>query len=129
MKRSITIILLLLFIASLAVFAAFGSDIRTMLSPEAEWTFPDYEFTEERAYQKIPRSAVHFDSEGAAYVFVVRQNDKYSERSFKSVREDIEIMYDDDEYIYVREAEFPQSEQIITGVSASLSDGMMIILK
>lgn len=127
MKKGVTLILLLIFTASLLIFGIYGGDIRTQLSPKVKWEYPDYEMTEERIFQKLPLSAVYFDSEGEACVYIIERNDKYRERCFKAVYEKVTVIYEDGKYAYFSESEFPQTEQVIIESDAPLYDDIMIV--
>ena len=82
MKRIVTITVFILFLASVAVFMAFGPQIRAALSPEIRYAYPTYQDADGRMLNAIPASAVWTGEDGGTYVWKVSRSDEFPEPAF-----------------------------------------------
>lgn len=81
--KYITLILLAVYFAVVTVFMIFGADIRDALSPNVDIVYPELVSFETVL---VPESAVMYDDEGAAYVFVAVKDKNYPELAYKAER-------------------------------------------
>ncbi len=82
MKRIITIAIFFLFLLSVAVFMAFGPQIRAALSPEVRYTYPNMQDVGGQLLNSVPASAVWQGEDGGTYVWKVGRSDAYPEPAF-----------------------------------------------
>ena len=82
MKRTITITIFILFLASVAVFMAFGPQIRAALSPEIRYAYPVMEDVDGQFLNAVPASAVWIGEDGGTYVWKVSRSDEFPEPAF-----------------------------------------------
>ena len=75
MKRKITISIFVLLLLSVAIFMAFGPQIRAALSPQIRYTYPTYQDMDGRMLNAIPASAVWEGEDGGTYVWKVSRSD------------------------------------------------------
>ena len=67
MKRRIPVTIFILFLMSVAVFMAFGPQIRAALSPEIRYTYPTMTEADGQLMNAIPASAVWTGEDGERY--------------------------------------------------------------
>ena len=82
MKRIITVTVFFLFLASVAVFTAFGPQIRAALSPEIRYAYPIYQDGGGQLLPALPASAVWTGEDGGTYVWRVSRSDEFPEPAF-----------------------------------------------
>ena len=82
MKRIVTITVFILFLASVAVFMAFGPQIRSALSPEVRYTYPVMQEADGQLLNSVPASAVWQGEDGGTYVWKVSRSDAFPEPAF-----------------------------------------------
>ena len=82
MKRKITISIFVLLLLSVAIFMAFGPQIRAALSPQIRYTYPTYQDMDGRMLNAIPASAVWTGEDGGTYVWRVSRSDEFPEPAF-----------------------------------------------
>ena len=82
MKRKITISIFVLLLLSVAIFMAFGPQIRAALSPQIRYTYPTYQDMDGRMLNAIPSSAVWTGEDGGTYVWKVSRSDEFPEPAF-----------------------------------------------
>ena len=81
-KRIVTISIFLLFLASVAVFIAFGPQIRAALSPEIRYEYPVMADVDGQLMTAIPASAVWQGQDGEMYAWRVSRSDEFPEPAF-----------------------------------------------
>ena len=82
MKRIVTITVFILFLASVAVFMAFGPQIRAALSPEIRYEYPVTVEADGQLMNAIPASAVWTGEDGERYAWRVSRSDEFPESTF-----------------------------------------------
>ena len=82
MKRRITITVFILFLLSVAVFMAFGPQIRSAQSPEVRYTYPVMQEAGGQLLNSVPASAVRQGEDGGTYVWKVSRSDEFPEPAF-----------------------------------------------
>jgi len=81
-KRIVSISVFVLFLLSVAVFMAFGSQIRAALSPEVKYTYPIMQEVDGQLLNSVPTSAIWQGEDGGTYVWKVRRSDAFPEPAF-----------------------------------------------
>lgn len=81
-KKIVTISVFVLFLLSVAVFMAFGPQIRAALSPEVKYTYPVMQEAGGQLLNFVPASAVWQGEEGGTYVWKVSRSDAFPECTF-----------------------------------------------
>jgi hypothetical protein len=82
MKRIVTVTVFILFLLSVAVFMAFGPQIRSALSPEVRYTYPVMQEAGGQLLNSVPASAVWQGEDGGTYVWKVSRSDAFPEPAF-----------------------------------------------
>ena len=82
MKRIVTITVFILFLVSVAVFVAFGPQIRAALSPEIRYEYPVMQEADGQIMNAIPASAVWTGEDGESYAWRVSRSDEFPEATF-----------------------------------------------
>ena len=81
-KRIVTISFFFLFLISVAVFMAFGPQIRAALSPEIRYEYPVMAEADGQLMNAIPASAVWTGEDGESYAWRVSRSDEFPESTF-----------------------------------------------
>ena len=82
MKRIVTITIFILFLLSVAVFMAFGPQIRAALSPEIRYEYPIMAEADGQLMNAIPASTVWTGEDGERYAWRVSRSDEFPESTF-----------------------------------------------
>lgn len=81
-KRIVTISVFVLFLASVAVFMAFGPQIRAALSPEIRYEYPVMDDVDGQLINAIPASSVWTGEDWERYAWRVSRSDEFPESTF-----------------------------------------------
>ena len=100
MKRRITITVFILFLLSVAVFMAFGPQIRSALSPEVRYTYPVMQEADGQLLNSVPASAVWQEEDGETYVWKVSRSDAFPEPAFVVNACPIQIELEQDDVVF-----------------------------
>ena len=126
MKRKITITIFFLFLASVAVFMAFGPQIRATLSPEVRYIYPDMQDADGRFYNAIPASSVWEGEDGGTYVWKVDRSDAFPEPAFVVNACPIEIEAEQDGTILFGYGSLSASDAVAVELKEDLKEGMCV---
>ena len=128
-KRIVTISIFLLFLASVAVFMAFGPQIRAALSPRIRYDYPVMEEAEGRFLYAIPASAVWTDGDGS-FVWRVVRSDDFPESAFvvNAVPVEIEREADGAVYVGIGFGGLSSSDAVAVEWAGTMKEGMCVRL-
>ncbi len=125
-KRIVTISIFFLFLASVAVFMAFGPQIRAALSPQIRYTYPTYQDMDGRMLNAIPASAVWEGEDGGTYVWKVSRSDEYPEPAFVVNACPIEIEAEQDGTVFFGYGSLSTSDAVAIEWGAELKEGKCV---
>ena len=125
-KRIATISIFILFLASVAVFMAFGPQIRAALSPEIRYAYPIYQEAEGQLLNALPASAVWTGEDGGTYVWRVSRSDAFPELAFVVNACPIEIEMEQDDVILFGYGSITTSDAIAVEWDTELREGMCV---
>jgi len=100
MKRIITVTVFILFLLSVAVFMAFGPQIRAALSPEVRYEYPVMQESDGQLLNSVPASAVWLGEDGGTYVWKVSRSDAFPEPAFVVNTCPIQIELEQDDVVF-----------------------------
>ena len=126
MKRTITIAIFLLFLVSVAVFMAFGPQIRAALSPEIRYEYPVMEDVDGQFLNAIPASAVWIVEDGGTYVWRVSRSDEFPEPAFVVNACPVEIVSETGGKAYFGYGQLSTSDAVAVEWEAELKEGMCV---
>ncbi len=127
-KRIVTISIFLLFLMSVAVFMAFGPQIRSALSPEVKYTYPVMQDVDGQLLNSVPALAVWQGEDGGSYVWKVSRSDAFPEPTFVVNAFPIQIELEKDGAVffgYGFGGLFP-SDAVAVEWKAELKEGMCV---
>ena len=127
-KRIVTISVFVLFLASVAVFMAFGPQIRAALSPEVWYVYPETREAEGRIMNALPASAVWEAEDGRSCIWRVSRSDEYPEPAFVVNACPIQIELEKDGAVFFGYGfgGLSPSDAVAVEWKAELKDGMCV---
>ena len=125
-KRIVTISVFLLFLASVAVFVAFGPQIRAALSPEIRYEYPIMAEVDGQLMNAIPASAVWTGEDGERYAWRVTRSDEFPEPAFVVNACPVEIVTETDGKAYFSYGQLSTSDAVAVEWEAELKEGMCV---
>ena len=123
-KRIATISVFLLFLISVAVFMAFGPQIRAALSPEIRYAYPIIEDVDGQLLNSIPASAAWFGEDGGTYVWRVSRSDEFPESTFVVNAVPVAVDHEADGMVYF--GGLSQSDAVAVDWKEKLKEGMCV---
>ncbi len=127
-KRIAAISIFLLFLASVAVFMAFGRELRAALSPEVEYDYPSFAEAGGRMLNVLPSSAVWTGEDGGTYVWKISRSDEFPEPAFVVNACPLAIEKEKDGKVYFgfSYASLDSSDAVAVGWGTDLKEGMCV---
>ena len=127
-KRIVTISIFLLFLASVAVFMAFGPQIRAALSPEIRYAYPTMTEMDEQFMNTIPASAVWTGEDGETYAWRVTRSDDFPESAFVVNAVPVSVDHEADGMVYFGYGfgGLSQSDAVAVEWAKALKEGMCV---
>ena len=127
-KRITTISIFLLFLASVAVFMAFGPQIRAALSPEIRYEYPVMAEADGQLMNAIPASAVWTGEDGESYTWRVSRSDEFPESTFVVNAVSVAIDHEADGMVYFGSGfgGLSQSNAVAVAWPGTLKEGMCV---
>ena len=127
-KRIVTISVFILFLASVAVFVGFGPQIRSALSPEVKYVYPEMRDVGGRMMNALPSSAVWTAEEGLTYVWQISRSDEFPEPAFvvRACPIQIELEQDGTVFFGYGFGGLSSSDAVATELETELKDGMCV---
>ena len=128
MKRIITIAIFILFLLSVAVFMAFGPQIRAALSPEIRYEYPVMQESDGQLMTAIPASAVWTGEDGERYAWRVSRSDAFPESTFVVNAVPIAVDHEADGMVYFGYGfgGLSQSDAVAVAWPGTLKEGMCV---
>ena len=126
MKRKITISIFVLLLLSVAIFMAFGPQIRAALSPQIRYTYPTYQDMDGRMLNAIPASAVWTGEDGGTYVWRVSRSDEFPEPAFVVNACPIQLEAEQDGTVLFGYGSLSTSDAVAVEWEAALKEGMCV---
>ena len=128
MKRTITITIFILFLASVAVFMAFGPQIRAALSPQIRYEYPVMQESDGQLMNAIPASAVWTGEDGERYAWRVSRSDEFPESTFVVNAVSVAIDHEADGMVYFGSGfgGLSQSNAVAVAWPGTLKEGMCV---
>ena len=126
MKRIVTITIFILFLLSVAVFVAFGPQIRAALSPEIRYAYPVYQDADGRMLNALPASAVWTGEDGGTYVWRVSRSDEFPEPAFTVNACPVQIEGERDGTVFIGFGMLSASDAVASEWEGSLREGMCV---
>ena len=126
MKRKITISIFVLLLLSVAIFMAFGPQIRAALSPQIQYTYPNYQDMDGRMLNAIPASAVWTGEDGGTYVWRVSRSDEFPEPAFVVNACPIQLEAEQDGTVLFGYGSLSTSDAVAVEWEAALKEGMCV---
>ena len=126
MKRKITISIFVLLLLSVAIFMAFGPQIRAALSPQIRYTYPTYQDMDGRMLNAIPASAVWEGEDGGTYVWKVSRSDEFPEPAFVVNACPIQVEAEQDGTVLFGYGSLSTSDAVAVEWEAALKEGMCV---
>ena len=127
-KRITTISIFLLFLASVAVFMAFGPQIRAALSPEIRYEYPVMAEADGQLMNAIPASAVWTGEDGESYAWRVSRSDEFPESTFVVNAVPVAVDHEADGMFYFGYGfgGLSQSDAVAVAWPGTLKEGMCV---
>lgn len=127
-KRIVTISVFVLFLVSVAVFMAFGPQIRAALSPEVRYTYPVMQDAGGQLLNSVPTSAVWQGEDGGTYVWKVSRSDEFPEPAFVANACPIQIDFEQDSVVFFGYSfgGLSSSDAVAVEWKGELKDGMCV---
>ena len=127
-KRIAAISIFLLFLASVAVFMAFGPQIRAALSPEVTYDYPNFAEAGGRMLNVLPSSAVWTGEDGGMYVWKISRSDEFPEPAFVVNACPLAIEKEKDGKVYFgfSYGSIDSSDAVAVGWDTDLKEGMCV---
>ena len=127
-KRIVTISIFLLFLMSVAVFMAFGPQIRAALSPEIRYTYPTYQEAGGQMWNSLPASAVWEGEDGGTYIWKVSRSDEFPEPTFVVNAVPVVVDHEADGMVYFGYGfgGLSQSDAVAVAWPGPLKEGMCV---
>jgi hypothetical protein len=125
-KRIVTISVFLLFLLSVAVFMAFGPQIRAALSPEIRYAYPMYQDADGQMLNTLPTSAVWTGENGGTYVWKVSRSDEFPEPTFVVNAAPIGVESEQDDTVLFGYGSISASDAVAIEWEAELKEGKCV---
>ena len=127
-KRIVTVTVFILFLVSVAVFMAFGPQIRTALSPEIRYEYPVMQESDGQLINAIPASAVWTDEDGESYAWRVSRSDEFPESTFVVNAVPVAVEHEADGMVYFGYGfgGLSQSDAVAVAWPGTLKEGMCV---
>ncbi len=127
-KRTVTVAVFILLLASVAVFMAFGPQIREALSPEIRYVYPAAEEKDGQLMSLIPASAVWTGEDGETYAWRISRSDDFPESAFVVNAVPVRIDHEEDGMLCVPSGYggLSQSDAVAVEWPGKLKDGMRV---
>ena len=129
-KRIVTISVFALFLLSVAVFVGFGPQIRSALSPEVKYVYPEMRDVGGRMMNALPSSAVWTAEDGLTYVWQISRSDEFPEPAFVVRACPIDVEAEQDGWVYFGigygRGGLSSSDAAAVEWEAELKDGMCV---
>ena len=128
MKRIITVTVFFLFLASVAVFMAFGPQIRAVLSPQIRYEYPVIQESDGQLMTAIPVSAVWTGEDGESYAWRVSRSDEFPESTFVVNAVTVTVDHEADGLVYFGYGfgGLSQSDAVAVAWPGTLKEGMCV---
>ena len=128
MKRIITVTVFFLFLASVAVFMAFGPQIRAVLSPQIRYEYPVIQESDGQLMTAIPVSAVWTGEDGESYAWRVSRSDEFPESTFVVNAVPVAVDHEADGMVYFGYGfgGLSQSDAVAVAWPGTLKEGMCV---
>ena len=126
MKRIITVTVFFLFLASVAVFVAFGPQIRAALSPRIRYAYPVMEDVDGQFLNAIPASALWTGEDGGSYVWRISRSDEFPEPAFVVGACPVEIVSEKGGKAYFSYGQLSTSDAVAVEWDTGLREGMCV---
>lgn len=122
MRKTVIILLIVVFILSIFSFLQLGGVLRDALSPKVAIAEISDEKYEGKYYSKLPSEAVKTDGT-ETFVYSISLTDKYPEKSYIAVRCPINIVKSTDNYVYIQIGSLMNYRYVIIHSDQQLSNG------
>ena len=127
-KRIVTISVFVLFLLSVAVFMAFGPQIRAALSPQIRYEYPIMAEADGQLMNAIPASAVWTGEDGERYAWRVSRSDEFPEPAFVVNAVPVAVVHEADGMVYFGYGfgGLSQSDAVAVDWPGTLKEGMCV---
>jgi len=129
MKRIITIVLFGIFIISIAVFAAYGKQIRDYYSPHVDATTVNERiFSNGMFYMVLLSSCLHEDEDGNVYAYILEENSDSGEKAYYVKK--VEVLAAEVEGKYTALMRIPEYDALyVSSYDKELKEGDRVVIE